>query len=226
MSEVGAVVAELDLEDGSDFSDDDEDYDDYDASSTEDEEDEFGRSTRKVVDDEMRRRMIELEEKLGLRMMQNVGPNPDTVVADKTSVFGDARTKKTRKEPEIVKEKKGVRFAEKLDIAEASPTTATAEPKTKAPSKSPIRDIVERSPSTEEPEAAPIATQKISRFKSARASKVTSAGYRQDYSTHKQAPCQPSQQVNPSQTRSSSAKSQPALPPSQMNSTRHSCTKK
>jgi unconventional prefoldin RPB5 interactor 1 len=169
MSEVGAVVAELDMEDGSDFTDD-EDYDDYDASSTEDDEDEFGRSTRKVVDNDMRRRMVELEEKLGLRMMQNVGPNPSIVVEQ--DVASEALdTTEASKGPEKVKEKKGVRFAGKLDVEEASPATMTAESKTKAALKSPVGDIVERFPSPKEPGAAPIATQKISRFKSARARK-------------------------------------------------------
>jgi unconventional prefoldin RPB5 interactor 1 len=168
MSEVGAVVAELDMEDGSDFTDD-EDYD-YDASSTEDDEDEFGRSTKKVVDDDMRRRMIELEEKLGLRVMQNVGPNP-SIVVERDAASEAPDTTEASKEPEKVKEKKGVRFAGKLDVAEASPATMTAESKTKTALKSPVGDIVERFPSTKEPGAAPIAIQKISRFKSARTTK-------------------------------------------------------
>jgi unconventional prefoldin RPB5 interactor 1 len=166
MAEVGAVVAELDLEDGSDFSDDD-DYDDYDAGSTDDDEDEFGRSTRKVVDDEMRRRMIELEEKLGLRMMENVGLNPNISVVDKPV----SEVQENRKALETVKEKKGVRFAEELDIAEAPPATNTPESKAKVPSKSPIRDIVEHTQSTQEPKPATIASQNVSRFKSARAAK-------------------------------------------------------
>jgi unconventional prefoldin RPB5 interactor 1 len=193
MSEVGAVVAELDLEDGSDFTDDD--YDDYDASSTEDDEDEFGRSTRKVVDDEMRRRMIELEEKLGLRMMENVGPNPNVNVGDKL-VSGTPDMKETSNAPEAVKEKKGVRFAEKLDIAEPPPSTAIPESKTKVSSKSPIRDIVERAPSTQEPETASMPPQKISRFKSARAAK---------------SPAQHSDETSESQT--SSAPTKPASRP-------------
>lgn len=69
LNEVGAVVAELNLEDGSDWSD--EDYEDADSGT--DDEDEFGRSRGRVVDDDMRQRMIELEERLGVRMMENVG---------------------------------------------------------------------------------------------------------------------------------------------------------
>jgi len=168
MSEVGAVVAELDLEDGSDFSDDD-DYDDYDASSTDDDEDEFGRSTRKVVDDEMRRRMTELEERLGLRMMENVGQNPNISVVDKP--VSEMPEVENRKASEVVKEKKDVRFAEELDIAEAPSATNPPESMAKVPSKSPIRDIIERTKSTQEPKPAAIAPQKVSRFKSARAAK-------------------------------------------------------
>jgi unconventional prefoldin RPB5 interactor 1 len=169
MSEVGAVVAELDMEEGSDLTDGDA-YSDYDASSTDEDEDEFGRSTRQVVDDEMRQRMIELEEKLGLRMMQNVGPNPPINLGQHvTSESPD--TVEAIKVSETVKAKKGVRFAEKLDIAETLPATTTFESKTKVPSKSPLRDIVERSPSTKEAEAAPPATPKLSRFKSSRGAK-------------------------------------------------------
>jgi unconventional prefoldin RPB5 interactor 1 len=169
MSEVGAVVAELNLEDGSDSIDDD-DHDDYDASSTEDDEDEFGRSTRKVIDDEMRRRMIELEEKLGLRIMENVGPNPNISIANEL-LSETPDIKETSKAPETVKEKKGVRFAEELDFAETPSKAVTSESKTKASSKSPVRDVVERAPSTQEPEAGPVPPQKISRFKSSRAAK-------------------------------------------------------
>jgi unconventional prefoldin RPB5 interactor 1 len=192
MSEVGAVVAELDLEDGSDFSDDD-DYDDYEGSSTEDDEDKFGRSTRKVVDDEMRRRMIELEEKLGLRMMENVGRKPDISIVDEP-VSKMPEVKETSKAPEVVNEKKGVRFAEELEIAEAPPKAVISEPKTKVSSKSPIRDIVERAPSTQEPETVPIPTQKVSRFKSARAAKLP--GQDQDETSHSQ--------TNPVPTKSAS----------------------
>ena len=67
ISEVGAVVAELNLEDGGDW--EDEDYED----DMTDDEDAYGRSTGRVVDDELRQRMIELEERLGVRMMENVG---------------------------------------------------------------------------------------------------------------------------------------------------------
>ncbi len=170
MSEIGAVVAELDLEEGSDFSNE-EDYDDYDASSTEDDEDEFGRSTRKVVDDEMRRRMIELEEKLGLRMMDNMGPNHTaSVEQDPTSEAPD--TIEASKVLEMVKEKKGVRFAESLNVAEHPVLTATRESKTRAQLKPPVRDVFERVPPIQEPETASIPTQKISRFKSARAPKA------------------------------------------------------
>lgn len=71
--EVGAVVAELQLEEG-DTEDDEEDYDfeysdegfdeefDYD-----DEEDKYGRSTGIAVTDKYRRRMLELEQKLGVK---------------------------------------------------------------------------------------------------------------------------------------------------------------
>lgn len=171
MSEVGAVVAELDLEDGSDFTDD-EDYDNDDASSMEDDEDKFGRSTRKVVTEEMRQRMIELEERLGLRMMENVGPNPDVDIGIE-SVPETRAASETSKAPGAAKEKKGVRFAGELDISKNRSEPISPEPpkaRTTLSSKSPIHDIVKRTLPKAELETAQIAPlQKMSRFKSARA---------------------------------------------------------
>ncbi|TVY33081.1 hypothetical protein LSUB1_G008462 [Lachnellula subtilissima] len=177
MSEVGAVVAELDVEEG-DWTDGD--YDDYgeDESSTDD-EDEFGRSTGRVVDDELRQQMIELEEKLGVRMMENAGPKPEDydIVKEgigRISINGEdeiGAEKATVKEPipsdstdplSTQTSKKSVRFSEEIDVSTA-PTPPSNLPKTKT---APIGDIVER---TAPAQAATPKPKKTSRFKLDRA---------------------------------------------------------
>lgn len=78
MEDVGAVVAEIDLEDGVEWSDEgDEDYDDFidceDDEEEDDEEDEFGRTKRRVIDDRYRMGMLELDRRLNQRVMQSSG---------------------------------------------------------------------------------------------------------------------------------------------------------
>lgn len=94
MSEMGSVVAELELEDGSDW--DEDDYTDSEIS----EEDEFGRSIRPVVDEDMHKRMRELEEKLGVRGLINVGSNPEPDVSTEkfTPEAGMAQIKITQED--------------------------------------------------------------------------------------------------------------------------------
>lgn len=78
MEDVGAVVAEIDLEDGADWSDEgDEDYDkvigDEDDEGENDDEDEFGRKKTRVIDDVYRMGMLELDRKLNQKVMQSLG---------------------------------------------------------------------------------------------------------------------------------------------------------
>lgn len=79
MEDVGAVVAEIDLEDEADWSDEGE-YDvfeeiigDEDDEEENEDEDEFGRTKRRVIDDRYRMEMLELERKLNQKVMQNLG---------------------------------------------------------------------------------------------------------------------------------------------------------
>ncbi|KFY26467.1 hypothetical protein V493_04070 [Pseudogymnoascus sp. VKM F-4281 (FW-2241)] len=187
MSEIGAVVAELDLESGSEWSQDDEGYDDEFSDGDED-EDAFGRSTRKAVDDDLHQRMRELEEKLGVRMMQNLGPKPSSDVSTERSEpdAGIAQIRITQEdvdraahlqapgkpvEAEKVakKGKKGVRFADDIDVSPAPEVKPAAKPTPEKPTviPAPITDIVERQPA---PIAAPTppTAKKASRFKSSR----------------------------------------------------------
>ncbi|OBT87623.1 hypothetical protein VE02_02736 [Pseudogymnoascus sp. 03VT05] len=188
MSEIGAVVAELDLESGSEWSEDDEGY--YDEfSDGDDDEDAFGRSTRKVVDDDLHQRMRELEEKLGVRMMQNLGPKPPSDVSTERSEpdAGIAQIKITQEdvdraahlqspnkpEEEEVKAakkgKKGVRFADDVDVSPAPETKPAAKPTPSKPTvvPAPISDVIERQPAAVAAPAPPTA-KKVSRFKSSR----------------------------------------------------------
>jgi unconventional prefoldin RPB5 interactor 1 len=183
MSEVGAVVAELNLEDGSDWTDDG--YDQDEISSTDD-EDEYGRSTGHIVDEELRQRMIELEEKLGVRMIENIGKKASDYeivkegigrvtindgeenVVPKTGSEDKSRDDSTS-QPTSTSVKKSVRFSEDLDISSApksptSPAPTVNKPKLLAP----VTDIVERT--VPEQADGPIPQKKTSRFKLARSS--------------------------------------------------------
>ncbi|KAK1993367.1 hypothetical protein LX36DRAFT_643231 [Colletotrichum falcatum] len=66
MQEVGAVVAELNIEEGSGDDDDDWEYE-YSDLDEDDEEDRYGRSKTSVLDEGYHRRMLELEKRLGVK---------------------------------------------------------------------------------------------------------------------------------------------------------------
>lgn len=173
MSEVGAVVAELELEEESDWTDGD-----YDETSSGDEEDAFGRSTGRVVDDELRAQMIALEERLGVRVMQNIGKKAsdyDTVEEGigRVSINSpeSTSTSKENKVPEAesgeqypsTTAKKSVRFSEELDI---SPAPEPVEAAKKTNQTAPVSDIVERVAPVRN--TAPTPQRKASKFKAAR----------------------------------------------------------
>jgi unconventional prefoldin RPB5 interactor 1 len=182
LSEVGQIVAELNLDHPTaEFSDEE---DDFDAETDDDEdEDEYGRSLKPAVTDDYRQQMLELEKKLNARMMENVGPQGSS-----DSLAGhvdDVRTLRIRQdelfdqslETEESKsgagepKKKGVRFADTLDVSEApQPTRQPAVqpgPRTKPPAT--ISDtIIERpTPKPDAMDARP-GPSKASRFKTGR----------------------------------------------------------
>lgn len=176
MSEVGSVVAELSLEEGSDWSD--EDYED-DETDSDDEEDEYGRSTGRLVNDKVRQRMIELEERLGARVMENIGKKASDfemveegigrikISGVQSAEDTGAETTTASDRTESAKdEKKSVRFSEELDIA-PSPVKKAASPEASRIA-APIGDIVERVAPASVVQAAP--SKKPSRFKSDRKS--------------------------------------------------------
>lgn len=180
MSEVGAVVAELDFEDDSDWTDEG-DYD-RDESSTDD-EDEFGRSRGRVVDDEIRQQMIELEQRLGVRMMENIGKKASdydvvregigrvTINGQEPAAASEDESeavakKSSQKDSSASSTKKSVRFSEELGISPAPkpPTSATLTTQKKT---APVNDIIERTAPAQS-STPPQRKTKMSKFKSAR----------------------------------------------------------
>lgn len=196
MSEVGAVVAELDMEEGegSDWTEG-EDWNEDDDSD--EEEDQWGRSTGQLVDEQLRERMLELEQKLGVRSMQNVGkevdPDDYDVVQEgigRISINRDTETsEKTEEQPtksnlkvgvaklgevnSAKSVKKSVNFADELDIAPNSEPSVVfptvPETTNTVRGVAPVGDIIERTPTstpTLSNEVQP--PKKQSRFKSSR----------------------------------------------------------
>ncbi|KXH64347.1 hypothetical protein CSAL01_08809 [Colletotrichum salicis] len=194
MEEVGQVVAELNLEDGS--GDDDEDWE-YEYSDLEDdeEEDKFGRSTCSVLDDGYHQRMLELEKRLGVksrftekleaddqesdedqqgigRIIVNSGDKGKAVEAAKQSPVPATSILRTSSPTDADESKKSVRFAQSLDVAPDSVPETTAAPPTvpqppSEPIVEPLSDIVERTGPAKQAEAKP--TRKASRFKKQKA---------------------------------------------------------
>ncbi|KAL7908662.1 Prefoldin subunit domain-containing protein [Trichoderma velutinum] len=147
MSEVGAVVAELELEEGDsdENSEDDEDFDDeYDDYDEEDDEDQYGRYKGSVVTDQYRQRMLQLEKKLGIKShssksrpkvakedasdddndegIGHIVVNRDAAAPSSSSPSAAPKTAPLKsnlkeKQNDDSEAKKGVRFAASLDIA-------------------------------------------------------------------------------------------------------------
>ncbi|UNI23446.1 hypothetical protein JDV02_009263 [Purpureocillium takamizusanense] len=197
MGEVGAVVAELQLEeDGTDYDDDEGfDYGDEGFAEEEDEDDEdkWGRSTRQIVTDDYRQRMLELERSLGIKSRfteqaadeegesSDDGEGIGRIVVKKSETSSSASkpapTKSSLKDKQSNgEERKGVRFAQNLDIAPETDTqpepVAPAVKEREEPIVDPLGDIVER---TGPPKSAePPTPRRPSRFKKARGEGLSS----------------------------------------------------
>ncbi|KAH7397298.1 Prefoldin subunit-domain-containing protein [Pyrenochaeta sp. MPI-SDFR-AT-0127] len=151
LSEVGQIVAELDLDRPTvSYSDDDDSDNDYDGYNSEDdndddeEEDDYGRSTTPVVTEQYRNRMLKLEQQLNARMLQNIGPQPDA--SPLAEHVGDIRTMPIPNDDQFDQSldvskptslnsknhaglQKGVRFAEDVDVSQfMSSRQVTAKP--------------------------------------------------------------------------------------------------
>ena len=185
LSEVGQIVAELNLDTPKvEYEDDDEDEDWGEETEDEEDEDEWGRTTRPVVNDDYRKQMLALEKKLKARMMENVGPEDSNDSLEEH--VNDVRTLKIRPDEQFdvslgaagaeptnsETKKKGVRFADTLDVSEtpqAVRNSAAHIPSAAVSAPTMSDTIVERPvviPDFVQPPAKPA---KVSRFKSARA---------------------------------------------------------
>ncbi|KAJ5651525.1 uncharacterized protein N7484_005248 [Penicillium longicatenatum] len=184
IDEVGAIVAELELdEDGSDVSFDE----DYAWATDEDgeEEDEFGRS-RTELSEEYHKQMRELEEKLNARGMWNMGKDSQTFPSEVREEVEAAAAAEAIQPDDVAKSpskakkpKKRVAFADDLDIAPAPQAPRieqiqTTEKRTLPPKSDVVvlsDAIVERTDcvkDTPPPVLAATTPKKASRFKSAR----------------------------------------------------------
>lgn len=191
MRDVGSVVAEIDLEEkgsepwseGEEEQDLDEDDDDnygeeeegsQHGSSTDEDEDRFGRSNRRVLDDNYLNEMLALEKKLNSMTLRNIGPDSRASKSTEGDLKDEEVNTNTQNNNAHQDAKipltKEVRFASKLDIQDSSsPATSHILDSHSGNSErrliqSPIND---RAP-LGEPSKTPQSTQKISRFKSGR----------------------------------------------------------
>ncbi|TKA61011.1 hypothetical protein B0A49_10971 [Cryomyces minteri] len=193
LNEVGAVVAELDLEEFSDDPEDDfDDEDTGDYESSVEEEDQYGRSTRSLVDEEYRKEMLELEKRLNARMVENVGPSPKVGEEGVEDLAKDVRRLVVQNDMRSIPErdhgddnakrkavgKKGVRFAETLDVSPAPSRVPglgdEAASSSSSISSTPMSEVViERGTNTIQSVSEPAKPKKGSHFKSARHSSAS-----------------------------------------------------
>jgi unconventional prefoldin RPB5 interactor 1 len=182
MGEVGAVVAELQLEE----MESDEEMEDFGYSDEEDveEEDQYGRSKGSVLTDDYRTRMLELEKKLGISSRFTQGPVEVDEDSDSDSNDEGVGRIVVKHEPSSAKpipvspappksalksavsEKKGVRFSENLDIAPAEQPATSHKASPDQPVVDPLSDVVERVGAAKP--AAAASARKPSRFKRSR----------------------------------------------------------
>ncbi|KAI9729587.1 MAG: hypothetical protein M1834_006783 [Cirrosporium novae-zelandiae] len=183
MEEVGAVVAELTIDDNlsdNSFSDDYRYEMDYDDSSAEEEEDEHGRTTKRVISDDYRHAMLDMEKRLlaqyGHGQEQAKTPPPNPPVEEALPSQPAQTTVSVSKSAK----KKSVSFAPDLDIAPQAPKDLEKRPmentsketqnaKPKPTTEEAFREnIVERSPGTAHGLENPEPPRKVSRFRAAR----------------------------------------------------------
>jgi unconventional prefoldin RPB5 interactor 1 len=177
LNEVGAIVAELEVdENASEFSIED-DYDSYEYDSEDGEEDEHGRTTRKVLTEEYHRRMSELGQKLNTYGMENMGRDTSVLPEEIRRELEEPRGSKAESameeiaNPPAEKKRKKVSFTPDLDVA-PSPAPSVAEKKRMIPAEperpAVLESIVERTKASKE--GSHKAPKKLSRFRSVRSS--------------------------------------------------------
>ncbi|KAL8642565.1 MAG: hypothetical protein Q9228_000752 [Teloschistes exilis] len=179
MNEVGAVVAEMDLDDEDDAysdpsstgeSNEDGEY----PNSSDEDENKWGMSTGRVLTSDYISEMQALEKRLATQSQQNGGPHASIeqlLQAEDDLKIGE-NGKPMPKSPEATdmkQEKKTVRFATALDIQEhpPSPNNTNGIPSRKKASRPVHADVIERQDANKElPSSFPSTSKKtVSRFK-------------------------------------------------------------
>jgi len=158
MGEVGAIVAELDLdEDDTPYSDDESELNDYDNSSAEEDEDKFGRTKRRVLNDDYLAEMQGLEQRL-----KNIGPDAATGTSSVKSGLeeeqhaGNAMGLQSGPQKSTPVTKRGIHFANDLDLPKA-PDTGLSQ---KLPKALPSATIPEFIPVSRKPIHAPTVVER------------------------------------------------------------------
>jgi len=178
MSEIGPVVAELQLEEDYSGDEDDVDWDDLDddfeeETDNEDAEDELGRSKRSVITSDYMARMQELEKRLSGQSAFTVGrsetkPKKLDEGVGRIAVVGEPSSS-AASPAAVPPKKKSVSFAAELDIAPNPVLAPAAHTKPKERKIAHVGDIMEKTVEPEmlkDPEEPP---KRVSRFKKERA---------------------------------------------------------
>ncbi|KAI1081889.1 Prefoldin subunit-domain-containing protein [Whalleya microplaca] len=167
--------------------DDDDEEDQRGNDYDDDEEDQWGRSTRSLITDEYRREMLELKKRMSKHVFRNGRAAKDGGMVEgigrisiqqkeNTTPHGDAASAPVVKPSPgatipASESKKGVRFAETIDVAEAPAPAPAPEPAPPKPSKQPevdpLSDVMERTSDVAKPTETPSA-KKPSRFRKER----------------------------------------------------------
>ncbi|KAI5851321.1 Prefoldin subunit-domain-containing protein [Morchella snyderi] len=127
MQEIGAVVAEINLdEEGEFYGYEDSDFDDEDEDEEEDDEDGYGRTTYKVITPALQREMEALQRRVAARAAaaRDGGAVPEE---EEEEEEGEEEEEEAAAAAEPKTRKKGVRFAKALDIAPAPPPPPPAQ---------------------------------------------------------------------------------------------------
>lgn len=204
-SEIGPIVAQLELDEGaSDVSYDEDDElfsrdsepEDEEDQDEEASEDEYGQTKNPVISSRYRKKMEELERKLGVKGMQNLGPEPDlppyvtkdlnkppaaeaarkAAIERAEAAAAKAPDKEVASQQAPKKSSKKVSFAKDLDIAqETDRRPLIKSPKSNTPrniSEAAVsRSVIERDPTTPPTDSSAASLsqpRKASRFRATR----------------------------------------------------------
>ncbi|KAI9718474.1 MAG: hypothetical protein M1828_006719 [Chrysothrix sp. TS-e1954] len=168
LNEVGSIVAQLDMEEGSSS----DSYAESDETD-DDDEDDFGLYHGIHMEDAYREKMLELEQKLNANMIQNIGPDPSELADVPTKAPNNDSPRVTL--PLSEDKQKTVRFAPDVDVAPVpgARTLDKSNPHEANTASSPsfMKDtIVERKTPQTQDHAPSAPAKKASRFKTSRQS--------------------------------------------------------